>query len=317
MSSTETHISEIAVAGQTKFKVRLKGGRIVVGTYLSWDATHNQAELLMENGTRRLTRVTSNEIIEEGDSILSTTQAVPVSAFEVAERFEFLEQLTDMVVEDKSKGVIIAGSPGLGKSHTVLERLKLAGLKQFDVEDPDTASGYIVHKGYSTPKSLYRCLYENNGKVIVFDDLDSVMEHATSVNILKGALDSYDVRIISWLTEKQDDTLPQCFEFTGRVIFITNKSIADLDTAILSRCLFVDLTMTTDEKIERLTQIIKHIRPDVDLSARKECLELISANRNSVKDLNIRTLQKVIQIRSAANVMTDWKRLAVYSITTG
>lgn len=317
MTTNETCISSVAISGQTKIRVRLRGGRLIVGTYLSFDETSGLSELVMDNGTHQLRRVSTADIIEDDHSLITSSKsAQPLSAFSVLERFKFLEELTDLVIKKKVNSAVISGGGGLGKSYTVLQRLKFAGLIEHDRSDSGEGQ-YVVSKGFCTPKALYRCLYENNGKMIIFDDCDSVLENDSSLNILKGALDSYDKRVISWLTERPDDTLPQFFEFTGQVIFVTNKSIDEIAQPILSRCLFVDLTMTVDEKIERLEQLLPVIGRDITPDQQCECLDVISKNRASVKDLNIRTLQKVIQIRHSASDLADWKRLALYSIVTG
>lgn len=323
---SENHISSICQPGATRIRVRLKGGRMVTGTYHAFDTHRNQAEIKMDDGSHRLCHITEADIVK-GETLVGTLP-INLSPFTVAERFEFLEELTDMVVTDTSKALLITGSPGLGKTHTVTARLKLANLREKTFEDcaapgEDAEDGadngnfdYVSVKGHSTPKSLYRALYENNGKIIVFDDCDSIFRNETAVNILKAGLDSYEKRVISWLSEK-DDGLPKFFEFTGRIIFISNMDIRSIEDAIRSRSLFVDLTMTTDEKIERLRQIAKFVCPEVSSDIKDECVELISKYRNSVNSLNIRTLIKVVQIRTSAESLTNWKRLAIYSITSG
>ena len=45
---------------------------------------------------------------------------------------------------------------------------------------------------------MYRTLFENNKSIIVFDDCDAVLKDPVALNLLKGALDSYGKRIMSW-----------------------------------------------------------------------------------------------------------------------
>jgi hypothetical protein len=298
------------IPGITKIRVKIRGGRIVIGTFVKWNnEAIAQAEVILDNNQHRLVSVAPADIIRDGDEILKTVVAAQqVSPFTVAERFLFLEELSDMAIQGKTNSLIVTGDGGLGKSFTVTDRL---GINKF-FEGKD----HTITKGHSSPKALYRALYENNGKLLVFDDCDSVLMNETATNILKGALDSTGKRVISWLTERVDDGLPQVFEFTGRAIFISNKRIEDFPQPLLSRSQFVDLSMTTDEKIERLEQLAPKIRPDVPLAIKNECVAIISKHRNSVKDLNIRSLIKVIQFAENAENLSDWKRLAVYSIIT-
>jgi len=49
---------------------------------------------------------------------------------------------------------------------------------------------------------------------------------AVAVELLKGALDSYDVRTIAWLSaSRKAGPIPPRFDFTGGVIFVSNRSL--------------------------------------------------------------------------------------------
>ena len=61
---------------------------------------------------------------------------------------------------------------------------------------------FVHFKGRATAAGLFVTLYENCDKIIILDDCDSVFKDADAVNILKGALDSYDTRNISYITTK-------------------------------------------------------------------------------------------------------------------
>jgi hypothetical protein len=250
---------------------------------------------------------------------------VKSSRFSVNERFGFIETLTDMVIAGDSKSVIISGSGGLGKTYTAIARLKAAGLQDVTdsadcsdegLDEDEINKGYVVVKGYMTPKAMYRFFWNNRKRIILFDDCDSVWLNDTSVSLLKGALDSYDVRRIGWHAEirgNEDDDLPQSFEFEGRIIFISNLSLTQLDQAVLSRCLYVDVSMTPKEKIERIRSISKDIRPDLTDDLKTESLDLLSEHADIIGDLNIRTFLKVLEIR--ARGANNWKDLAEYVIT--
>jgi hypothetical protein len=161
-----------------------------------------------------------------------------------------------MVIYDVTPSLIVTGEGGLGKTHSVSQAIDVTGLQDNE---------YVFFKGYSTARGLYNTLYDNNGKLIIFDDCDSVLEDKIAVNILKSALDSYETRKKSWMAKmNKNDEYPQQFDFTGRIIFISNKTKSSIDGAILSRSLTVDLTMTPDEKIERMTTILPNILPQYD-----------------------------------------------------
>ena len=169
-------------------------------------------------------------------------------------------------------------------------------------------------KGYSTARGLYNTLYDNNGKLIVFDDCDSVLEDRVALNILKSALDSYEKRTISWSARmNKADVYPQSFDFTGRIIFISNKDKSKIDGAILSRSLTVDLSMTPDEKIERMEYILPNILPDYELVVKKDALKFLSENKES-DNLNLRTLIMVSKIRHSYK--NTWQDLSNYMINS-
>ena len=118
------------------------------------------------------------------------------SRFSINERFGFVSDMVTMLCAGAQPSVVIIGPGGLGKSYTVSKTLNANGFKDVSVLDGEFEVGarvsgkkYIVVKGYSTPKGLYRLLYENREGVIVFDDCDSVLKDPVSLNLLKGALD--------------------------------------------------------------------------------------------------------------------------------
>jgi hypothetical protein len=141
------------------------------------------------------------------------------------------------------------------------------------------------------------------------------LKDTISLNLLKGALDSYSKRIISWRADIKDEDLPTSFEFKGRVVFISNMSSSQLDQAIISRSMSVDVTMTSVQKVERMRFLVKEkdFMPDFDLVAKNDALNLIASLVDSVKELSLRTLIQVTKIRKS-NPNNNWKELAEYAI---
>ena len=233
----------------------------------------------------------------------------------INQRFEFVSQLVSMVANGIANSVIITGPGGLGKSHTVMSTLVSMGLKDasgFDVESTDRS--FRVIKGYSTAKGLYRELFANRNSVIVFDDCDSVLKDPVALNLLKGALDSYDRRIISWNADIRDDDLPRSFQFDGRVIFISNMKREAMDQAMLTRAYCVDLAMSTAQKIERMAVLANSadFMPQVSKEHKLDALDLINELGSRVREISLRTLQAVARIRAMGG---NWRPLAEYTLT--
>ena len=242
--------------------------------------------------------------------------------FDINTRFGFVEKLVTMVASGVQPSAVVTGEGGLGKTYTVTKTLEANGYK--DISDlADFEVGSIINtrkcftfvKGYSTAKGLYRTLFENNKSIIVFDDCDAVLKDPIALNILKGALDSYGKRIISWNADMRDDDLPKSFNFEGRVIFISNMSQDKIDQAIRSRSMMIDLSMTTSQKIDRMEYISKmdEFLPEYDKSVKADALALIRAIKDDCKEISLRTLIAVSKVR--ASNPSDYKDLATYMLT--
>lgn len=255
------------------------------------------------------------------EQIAGEKKAATSEKFNINERFEFVEGLVNMIASGLTPSAVITGEGGLGKTYTVNKTLVASGLKDLsDVGALEVAStinrrnSFTSVKGYSTPKGLYRTLYENKDSVVVFDDCDSILKDPVALNLLKSALDSYGKRIISWNAEGfgRDDELPRSFEFKGRVIFISNLAQDKIDQAIRSRSMMVDLSMTEDQKIERMEVIAQseEFMPEFTTEFKKDALDLIRDLKQDAKEISLRTLISVTKIRASGN--KNWKGMATY-----
>jgi hypothetical protein len=270
---------------------------------------------------KRSSKAHMDYVIRKAQSESNSVAPVAESRFSINQRFGFVSDMVTMLANGAQASVVVTGPGGLGKSFTVSQTLTALGFKDVSVLDDfavgtvlKTAKTFRVIKGYSTPKGLYRTLYENKDGVIVFDDCDSVLKDPTSLNLLKGALDSYSRRIISWRADIKDEDLPTSFEFKGRVVFISNLSASNIDQAILTRSLAVDLSMTTKQKVERMRHLLStgEFMPEFDKVVKSDAMDLIEKHQDTVKELSLRTLIQVTKIRQGAG--KNWSDLAEYAI---
>ena len=241
----------------------------------------------------------------------------------LGERFEILTDMTKAVKSGDVRAMIVSGPPGVGKSFGVEAVLEKDGL--FD-KLGERKPRYEIVKGAMSALGLYAKLYEFSEakNVIVFDDCDSVLLDDLSLNILKGALDSSKKRTIAWNTDSRllrSEGIPDKFEFKGAAIFITNikfehvksKKLRDHLDALESRCHYIDLQMDTNrEKILRIKQVVNDCGMldtyEFEDEVKAEVVEFIEANQNQLRELSLRMVLKVADLR--ASFPKTWKAMA-------
>ena len=238
----------------------------------------------------------------------------------IRERFDMLKDMTKAVKKGDVRAMIVSGPPGVGKSHGVEEVLDRYEM----LETLGGAQKHEVLKGAMSAIGLYCKLYKmaDKGKVVVFDDCDSIFNDELSLNILKAALDSKKTRKICWNTDSfklRNEGVPDSFNFEASAIFITNLKFDKVKgklrehlSALESRCHYMDLTIDTDrEKMLR----IKQVTADGMLDAYKltdevklEIMDFIDINKEKLRELSLRTVLKVADLAQA--FPTKWEAMA-------
>ena len=238
------------------------------------------------------------------------------------DRFEALEVMAEATGKGINRSLIVSGPAGLGKSFTVEAKLE-------ELESMGHSVTYI--KGYVRPLALYKLLYETRHakSVLVFDDSDSVFYDDVSMNLLKGACDSTDRRVLHWLSksiEKEEDeegeSIPEKFEFEGSVIFITNydfdamiasgNKLAPHFEALVSRSHYLDLAMKTKmDYIVRIKQVVRGgMLKSRGFNAAEETmiLEFIVNNMERLRELSLRMVVKISGLYKMDK--KNWQKLA-------
>ena len=240
----------------------------------------------------------------------------------IAERFETLTDMSKAAIAGDIKALIVTGPPGIGKSFGVETELEKASL--FDQIAGRKIRSTMI-KGSTTAIGLYCALfkYSDRGNIIVFDDCDDIFFDSTCLNLLKGVLDTGKTRKVSWLSDShmlRREGVPDSFNFHGSVIFITNlkfdnvrsKTLKDHLTAIESRCHYIDLKIdSTCDKLLRVKQITRDgmlDEYDFEDGAVEEIVEFVEANVTKLRELSLRTVIKIADLRKA--FPTKWESLA-------
>jgi hypothetical protein len=244
-------------------------------------------------------------------------------------RFQILQDMTTAVKAGDVRAMIVTGPPGVGKSFGVEEVLAKDDL--FDMMGQRKPK-YEIVKGAMSAIGLYSKLYKYSDpkSILVFDDCDSILLDDVALNILKAALDSSKKRTISWNTDSRllrSEGVPDKFEFKGGAIFITNlkfenvrsKKLQEHLAALESRCHYIDLRMDTDrEKVLRIKQIVKDgMLDDYELAdvAKDEVINFIEANRATMRELSLRTVLKVADLRKS--FPQNWENMAKVTVMKG
>lgn len=266
-----------------------------------------------ESVTMRLTPAVNTETDEEVVSRLR-------------ERFEMLEALTGAAKKGKIRSLIISGPAGVGKSHGVEKRLSkhnvLATLSEQELP-------YTIIKGAMSPIGLYKALYKYReaGKVVVFDDCDTIFEDTLMLNILKAALDSKAKRTICWNTESRvldREGIPDRFDFQASAIFLTNIDFETVKSnklrphldALTSRSHYMSCDITTDrERRLRIRQVAEDgLLKDsgLDADSQTQVLDYIDTNFDSLREQSLRTVVKAAELADAFGA--NWERYAAVSL---
>jgi hypothetical protein len=238
----------------------------------------------------------------------------------ISERFSILKVLANAACNGEARALIVSGPAGLSKSYTVEKAL--------ETWDPSETQ-YTIVKGYVRATGLYKALYQNRhaGRVLVFDDADTIFFDDTSLNFLKAVLDTTERRRVSYLAEttlydeEEACVIPSTFDFNGSCVFITNydfdhmiakgHKLAPHLQALVSRAHYVDLAMKTRrDYFIRIRQVVAEgmlTTQGLNEQEAQDVMNFIETNIDRVRELSLRTAIKVGSIRKFNR---DWEKVA-------
>lgn len=218
------------------------------------------------------------------------------------------EQYLEFLDNNEQRFMISAGGAGIGKSYGFNKMAELLNMKPFEEGDSPGDGDYDIFEApdVNSGKQLLNILKAHNGKIIVFDDNDKVLKRADCASVMKKATATTGRRVVG-----DPDDVKQNFEFTGRIIIMTNKDLSQLaeneDTkAIISRAMMVsEIYMTVPETIEVMESRYQDYEfkqaPRLDDEAadkkeRDEILNLIKKNQKNIdpSQFTTRTFQEIL-----------------------
>jgi hypothetical protein len=235
------------------------------------------------------------------------------------ETMDDVYEITRRVAAGAFNSLFISGRAGTGKTYSVERAMHDEGL--------DEGEDWIKVSGAVSTIMMYKNLYTYRDKTLVFDDADAVFSNEDGRNILKAALDTKKIRKISYMKKVgmlydpadfrdnpegefnalESGLIPNQFEFSGRVIFISNlpKDKADPDGAIRSRSILIDVNPDDATLMERMRLLLPHLEPkELPLAEKEEIYEFMKQAR----DISMRTFVKAAGFKLAG--IPNWKRMA-------
>lgn len=151
------------------------------------------------------------------------------------------------VVHRKHTGLYLYGREGTGKTFTVCDLLDRL------------AVSYSYTSGHLTPIGLFDLIHENQDRLIVLDDVSSIFNQPTALQLLLAALgnphDDSGIRWVHYKTAKGDVRVP----FRGGIIGISNLALDGHHHEILRALRDRVFTINYEPSDEQIEALIHHI----------------------------------------------------------
>lgn len=223
-----------------------------------------------------------------------------------------LENLVKLTVNGAANALFVSGKGGVGKTHTTEKILSSMGLRD--------GNGYFKNTGSASAAGMYALLFRYKNEIVFFDDSDDALGDQEARNLLKAATDTKKIRKLVWnkmgknVVDPDDMTdeeildagqIPRYFEFTGKIIFISNLNLDKLDPdgALRTRAFIINIDPTEVEIYDFMDKIVGEIQLEdglkLDLKARKHVVDLLRKGK-SKQSANLRKLSRGLNMSAGA-----------------
>lgn len=258
------------------------------------------------------------------EQIVDGASEADIDRMSYEEQLDSLKSGMKLLMSNATNSMWVGGRGGTGKTQTVEDMLHAAGKSD--------GEGYFKITGSATPTGIYRILYTHRKDIILFDDSDSALNDQEGRNLFKAAADTKKTRKISWMKggknfvdpadfdeeDDNEDILPRYFDFTGKIIFISNMPLAKLDPdgALRTRGFVMNVDPTNEEIYDFMNKIVDKIPLDVNYplskESRMEVVDVLRARKISEKSANLRSLVRGLNVRagieSQGGSEEEWRR---------
>lgn len=206
-----------------------------------------------------------------------------MSEIKVTNHVEAIKSLLlTLKVSERVHALIVESSAGWGKTTSILEAMKSAGVEN------------VRNLGsYSTPLHFFNFMSENPNSFIILDDCSGIFSDQSAMAILKAATWPHDSkRILKWGSTSGRANVEE-FEFTGKLIIVCNSfpNSADGD-AVRSRSFPYKIEITVPHAKELLEKAATDANWFKDIEKAKSVAEFLTARLNykTLPQLSYRTL---------------------------
>jgi hypothetical protein len=217
-----------------------------------------------------------------------------------------------------SPALIIYGPPGMSKTYNVRRALHFSGLAP--------RKDYAIIKGSSLGLTeVYDMLYKYRKRILILDDFDTPLQNDDVINLIKSITDSYDNRIVS-LPKKatlatietggDESASPDKFEFKGKLIIITNLSLNQIDSAVLSRAPAIEIAFDSKKIISLIGDMLKFTSPSIDMKIKQEVYQYIISlyKKNPKLQITFRDYKNAVDSR--VGNPNGWKEMTAIIVSS-
>ena len=106
--------------------------------------------------------------------------------------------------------------------------------------------------------------------------------------------------------------VPQKFDFSSGVVFISNSP--KLDSAVASRSIVLEISLSNEEMLDKMKSSLATYRPDIDMKVKMQALEYMQEISEGVAGLDYRMMDNII-IAMKVNP-SGWKKLSLWMINS-
>jgi len=224
-----------------------------------------------------------------------------------------LENLVKLTINGAANALFVSGKGGVGKTHTTEKILSSMGLSD--------GNGYFKNTGSASAAGIYSLLFRYRNDIIFFDDSDDALGDQEARNLLKAATDTKKLRKLVWNKmgknvvdpegDMSDDEIieagliPRYFEFTGKIIFISNLPLDKLDPdgALRTRAFIIDINPTEIEIYDFMDKIVGDMKLEdglqLDQQSRLHVVDLLRKGK-SKQSANLRKLSRGLNMSAGA-----------------